>query len=61
VTVILFFATVVAWLALELYFVYRGQPTISERVRLLYGRFPALGLLAGLVIGLLLGHFFWAG
>ena len=59
-TLALFLATVVAWLGLELYFVFTKQPTISERVRDLYRQWPALGLLSGLVIGLLLGHFFWS-
>lgn len=58
-TVALFLATVVAWLALELWFVYTHRPTISERVRDLYRRWPPLGLLSGLVVGLLLGHLFW--
>jgi len=59
-TVALFVITVVAWAALEMYFIYTKQPTISERIRTLYGRAPALGMLAGFLVGLLLGHFFWA-
>ena len=58
-TFALFIATVVAWFALEFFFVFRGQPTISERIRNLYAQWPSLGMLAGLAVGLLMGHFFF--
>ncbi len=32
---------------------------MSGRVRDLFYTYPPIGMLAGLVVGLLLGHFFW--
>ncbi len=56
---VLFVVSVVAWLALEAFFLFTGQATISGRIRDLFSTYPPLGMLAGLIVGLLLGHFFW--
>jgi hypothetical protein len=58
-TFALFIITVLAWFALEFWRVLRGKPSISEQVWDLYARWPALGMLSGLVVGILLGHFFF--
>ena len=58
-TTIFFTVSVLAWIALEGWYLYRGQPTISSRVTLLYRRAPGVGVLAALVFGMLLGHFFF--
>lgn len=50
---------VVAFFAIEIRYIMRGEPTISQHVREAYLSYPAWGFLAGLVLGLLLGHFFW--
>ena len=51
--------TIVAWVALEFWYVLRGKPSISARVWAVYAQWPPLGMLTGLVVGLLLGHWFW--
>ncbi len=56
---ILFVVCVVAWLALEAFLLATGQATVSRRGRDLFYTYPPIGMLAGLVVGLLLGHFFW--
>lgn len=58
-TLILFLATVVAWFGLEFWRILRGDKSISEQVWDLYRRWPTLGMLSGLGVGLLLAHFFW--
>ena len=58
-TLTLFIITVAAWLALELWFVLRGQQSISGRIRDVFVRWPTLGMLTGLVVGILLGHLFF--
>jgi len=51
--------TIAAWFALEFWYVLRGKPSISGRVWSLNQRWPALGMLAGLIVGLLMAHFFF--
>ena len=46
-------------LAYEFYTILTGKPTISQSVWALYKRWPFIGVLAGLVAGSLLTHFFW--
>lgn len=58
-TLILFILTVLAWFGLEFWRVLRGDKSISEQVWDLYARWPALGMFSGLVVGILLGHFFF--
>jgi Na+/H+ antiporter NhaC len=58
-TFILFIVTVVAWFGLEFWRVFRGDITISEQIRNLHKLWPAIGFLAALVVGLLIGHFFF--
>ena len=50
---------VLAWASIELYYIVKGQQTISEHVRDLFIKYPPMGMLAGLLTGMLLGHFFW--
>lgn len=58
-TLVLLAATIVSWFALEFFYVLNGQPSISEQVWILYAQWPALGMFGGLIVGLLLGHFFF--
>ncbi len=58
-TLALGIATFLAWAGLELWFVAHGQTTISGRVQGLFRTWPTLGMLSGLVVGLLLAHFFF--
>jgi hypothetical protein len=58
-TLILFLITVAAWVALEFWFVFRGQPSISGRIWAANRAWPPLSMFTALVIGLLLGHFFF--
>lgn len=58
-TVVLFLATVVAWVGLELFYILTGQPTISAQVAGFFASYPPFGVLVALVTGLLLAHFFW--
>lgn len=58
-TLVLLIVTIAAWFALEFFYVLNGQPSISEQVWILYAQWPALGMFSGLVVGLLLGHFFF--
>lgn len=48
----------VAYVAIELFYVATGQPTITARTRLLNARWPTLGAGVCLLVGLLLGHLF---
>ena len=58
-TFLLFLITVIAWFALEFIRVLRGDKSISQQVWDLYAQWPALGMLSGLIVGLLMGHFFF--
>jgi hypothetical protein len=55
----LFVVTVVAWFALEFFYAFNGAPTISTQIITLFKQWPTFGMLFGLVVGLLLGHWFW--
>ncbi len=55
----LFLTTVVAWIVLELSLILQGKATVSARVQRLYQSYPSIGVLAALVVGLLVAHFFW--
>ena len=57
-TAILAIIVVLAFAALELYFVVSGQATITARTRALNARWPTLGAGVCLVVGILLGHLF---
>ncbi len=46
------------FVAIELYYVATGQPTITARTRLLNSRYPTFGAAVCLVVGVLLGHLF---
>jgi hypothetical protein len=50
---------VIAFTLIEAYYIMTGQATISQHIRDAFVRYPPLGLLVGLVVGLFLGHFFW--
>lgn len=59
-TLVLFLICAVAWLLLEFYFVFvRHSASISGRIWEAAREWPPLGMLTGLVVGLLLGHFFF--
>ena len=58
-TLVLAVATLVAWTALELFYVWGGQPSISEQIWTLFRAWPTFGVLFALVVGLLMGHWFW--
>ena len=58
-TLILFLVTVAAWFALEAWFVARGKQSISGRIWAANRAWPPLAMFTALVIGLLLGHFFF--
>ena len=58
-TPVLALATVGAWLALELAYIWTGQPSVSQQIITLFTQWPTFGLLFGLIVGLLLGHWFW--
>lgn len=58
-TLLLSIVTLVAWFALEFFYVLNGQPSISDQIVTLFKQWPTFGMLFALVIGLLLGHWFW--
>jgi hypothetical protein len=58
-TLLLFIVTVLAWFALEAWYLLRGQPSISGRIWAANRAWPPLAMFTALVIGLLLGHFFF--
>jgi hypothetical protein len=58
-TFVLTIATLAAWFALEFVYVLNGKPSISDQVVTLFRQWPPFGMLVGLVVGLLLGHWFW--
>lgn len=58
-TPILAAVTLVAWLALELYYVRTGRPTVSTQLIRFNEQWPTFSTLWGLVTGLLMGHWFW--
>lgn len=49
----------VAFTAIEWYYIRTNQATISQHIRDAFVRYPPFGLFVGLVVGLFLGHFFW--
>jgi hypothetical protein len=56
---ILFIITLVAWLILQAIRIFSGRLPISAEIQNLFLRYPPFGFLVGLVLGLLLGHWFW--
>lgn len=58
-TLVLFGVTILAWVALQMFYVLNGMPTISQQIWSLYAAWPPLGFLVGLVVGVLLGHWFF--
>jgi hypothetical protein len=56
---ILFLITAIVWFALEFYLVGKGKGSISGRIWQANKDWPALGWLTGLVVGVLMGHFFF--
>jgi len=58
-TPVLAAGTLAAWVGLEIFYVQTGKPTISTQIVRLYRQWPTFGMLWGLVVGLLLGHWFW--
>jgi hypothetical protein len=58
-TLLLFIVTVLAWFALEFWYVLRGEPSISGRIWAANKAWPPLAMFTALIIGLLLGHFFF--
>lgn len=58
-TWVLLVATIVVWFAVEFWLVARGKPTISTEFTRLYAKWPMFGVLMALVVGLLIGHWFW--
>lgn len=55
----LLLVTIVGWFVVEFYLIYRNKPTISAEFTSLYRRWPMFAVLMGLVVGLLMGHWFW--
>jgi len=43
----------------EIFLIMTNRPTISTMIRNAYKNYPPLGFLTALIVGLLLGHFFW--
>jgi hypothetical protein len=58
-TIALVLGTILAWFALELAYIFTGQPTISEEIQTFALSFPFIGVMVGAVVGGLLVHFFW--
>ena len=58
-TWILLIGTIVAWCVVEGIDVVLGRPTISADFRMLARIWPPFGFLMALVLGLLLGHWFF--
>ena len=58
-TLVLAIITLVVWLVLEFALVLTGQPSISTQIVNLFEQWPPFGMLFGLVVGLLMGHWFW--
>lgn len=58
-TLILFLVTLIAWFALEFWRVLHHEASISDQIRMLDKSWHALAMLAGLVVGLLMGHWFF--
>ena len=58
-TFIWFVGAIVIGFILEFFYVLNGQPSISDQVVTLFKQWPTFGMLFGLVVGLLLGHWFW--
>lgn len=51
-------AFIVALLVIEIWYVRHHQPTISEHVQAFFVAFPAIGFIAGVVVGWFGAHFF---
>jgi hypothetical protein len=58
-TLVLAAVTVVAWLALEVWDLFAGGPSISSQIYDLAHAYLPAGALISLVIGALWAHFFW--
>lgn len=56
---ILFVITIIVYAIFEIFLILTDRPTISTMVRNAYKNYPPLGFLVALVVGLILGHFFW--
>jgi len=56
---ILVVVTIFVYAIFEIYLIMTGKPTISSMVRKAAMEYRPLGFLVGLVVGLILGHFFW--
>lgn len=55
---VLFILFILGLLAIELWYVFHGQKTISEHVQDFFRRWPAIGFIAGVVVGWFGAHFF---
>lgn len=53
-----FFLFIIALTVIEIWYVRHNQMTISAHVQALFHSFPAIGFLAGVVVGWLGCHFF---
>jgi len=58
-TPILALGTLAVWFVLEMFYIWNGMPSISTQISTLYHQWPTFGMLFALVVGLLLGHWFW--
>ena len=52
-------AVILFYLAYEFWALLTGRKLITTHVREIYRAYPPMGMLVGLIVGLLLGHFFW--
>lgn len=52
-------AVIFFYLAYEFWALLTGRKPITTQVRETYRAYPPMGMLVGLIVGLLLGHFFW--
>lgn len=58
-TLVLTIATIVVWIALELYYIVNGQQTISSQARSVFKDYPPFGVIVTGLTMALLAHFFW--
>ncbi|MHB8398593.1 MAG: hypothetical protein ACYDCI_06620 [Candidatus Limnocylindrales bacterium] len=58
-TPVLVIGTIVAWAAVEAFRISRHEATISDDIKAEYKVWPTIGMLYGLVMGLLGGHWFF--
>jgi hypothetical protein len=56
---ILLILTALAWISLEAWLLMHGEASISGRIWAANKRWPPLSMFTGLIVGLLLGHFFF--